>query len=148
MFKNVGQFFETFMGLEIYFIAAIIIFALFIYLLPSLIAISGHRRQAFAIFIVNFFLGWSFLGWLGALIWAAVNDKSEKIKVELASDMQNFDSETNQDISEVKKTANVDAKNKTDPLAGIADGTVLTGRYKHTPTKKEKLKNILNKKIL
>jgi hypothetical protein len=43
-----------------------------IYFLPTFIALgSGHRNVA-AIFILNIFLGWTGLGWIGALIWSCV----------------------------------------------------------------------------
>jgi Superinfection immunity protein len=39
-----------------------------LYFLPSII---GHnRRNAAGIFLLNFFLGWTFIGWIVALIWA------------------------------------------------------------------------------
>ena len=41
-----------------------------VYFLPTIIAL--HRPNALAIFLLNFFLGWSFLGWLGALVWSVV----------------------------------------------------------------------------
>jgi hypothetical protein len=40
----------------------------FLYFLPSFIA---RDRHSFAgIFLLNFFLGWTFVGWIIALIWA------------------------------------------------------------------------------
>jgi hypothetical protein len=45
---------------------------LFIYFLPALIA--GKKRNATAILWLNILLGWTFLGWVGALIWALKND--------------------------------------------------------------------------
>lgn len=47
----------------------IVILVLF-YFIPWVIAgIRGHHNTK-AIFILNLFLGWTFLGWVGALIWA------------------------------------------------------------------------------
>ena len=46
---------------------------LVIYFLPALI---GRRKQnARAIFILNLLLGWTFLGWVGALIWALLRER-------------------------------------------------------------------------
>ena len=48
----------------------IAVVACFAYFLPSITA-SGHRhRYANAIFVLNLTLGWTVLGWIGALIWA------------------------------------------------------------------------------
>jgi Superinfection immunity protein len=45
-----------------------------IYFLPSTIASSRRHRQKLAIKILNFFAGWTFIGWLGALVWACTSD--------------------------------------------------------------------------
>jgi hypothetical protein len=41
---------------------------IFLYFLPSFLA--RDRRNFAAIFVFNFFLGWTFIGWIIALIWA------------------------------------------------------------------------------
>jgi hypothetical protein len=41
-----------------------------LYMLPGLVAaIRGHRNTA-AIFLLNLLLGWTILGWIGALVWS------------------------------------------------------------------------------
>ena len=46
----------------------LLMIALPIYFLPSII---GYSKSDFkGILLLNLFLGWTFLGWLGALIWA------------------------------------------------------------------------------
>jgi hypothetical protein len=44
------------------------------YFLPSIIALARSKRDTLAIFLLNFFLGWSVIGWVVALVWAAKND--------------------------------------------------------------------------
>jgi len=44
------------------------------YFLPSLIALARSKRDLLAIFLLNFFLGWSVIGWIVALVWAAKSD--------------------------------------------------------------------------
>ena len=44
------------------------------YFLPSIIALVRGKRDALAIFLLNLFLGWSVIGWIIALVWAAKND--------------------------------------------------------------------------
>lgn len=41
-----------------------------IYLIPSVIACIRKAKRALGIFILNLFLGWTLLGWVGALVWA------------------------------------------------------------------------------
>ena len=48
--------------------------ALFIYFAPSLVANKKKKKQATAIFVLNFLLGWTFLGWVAALVWAIMDD--------------------------------------------------------------------------
>lgn len=45
-----------------------------LYMLPWLIAWRRHKRNTPAIFLVNFFFGWSFIGWIVALVWAFTYD--------------------------------------------------------------------------
>lgn len=47
-----------------------------VYLIPALIAINVKHKQQTAIILLNIFAGWTFVGWLGALIWAVL--KSDK----------------------------------------------------------------------
>lgn len=51
-------------------------FGLFIYLLPAFIAYQRWHSSRAAILILNVFLGWSVIGWLGALIWSGTGNRS------------------------------------------------------------------------
>ena len=53
---------------------AIIIVGLFVYFIPSIV--GRHKRNAGAIFVMNLFLGWIFIGWVIALVWAVTKDSS------------------------------------------------------------------------
>jgi heme/copper-type cytochrome/quinol oxidase subunit 3 len=51
--------------------AAILFLILFvIYFVPSFIAKSRDHHNAGAIFALNLFLGWTFIGWVASLVWA------------------------------------------------------------------------------
>ena len=45
-------------------------FGLAMYFLPSLIALGRNKRDVTAIVLLNFFLGWTMIGWVVALVWA------------------------------------------------------------------------------
>ena len=45
-------------------------FAMLAYLVPAVIATARHHHNAGAIFALNLLLGWTLLGWVGALVWA------------------------------------------------------------------------------
>jgi Superinfection immunity protein len=49
-------------------------FGFVMYFLPSIIALARSKRDLLAIFLLNLFLGWSVIGWIVALIWAAKHD--------------------------------------------------------------------------
>ena len=49
-------------------------FGFVMYFLPSIIALARSKRDLLAIFLLNLFLGWSIIGWVVALIWAAKHD--------------------------------------------------------------------------
>ncbi|STY91640.1 superinfection immunity protein [Leclercia adecarboxylata] len=51
----------------------ILVFGLVIYLLPGVIASSRMHKNSTAIWVLNIVLGWSFLGWVAALVWAFTN---------------------------------------------------------------------------
>jgi len=51
-------------------ILIILIFSL--YFLPSLIASLRQHKNILAVFLLNLVLGWTFLGWILALIWSVV----------------------------------------------------------------------------
>ena len=55
-------------------IAIAIVVGLFIYFIPSIV--GRRKRNAGAIFVMNLFLGWIFIGWVIALIWACTRDSS------------------------------------------------------------------------
>jgi hypothetical protein len=45
-------------------------FALALLFLPTLVARSRNHPNTLPIFLVNLFFGWTFVGWMVALIWA------------------------------------------------------------------------------
>ena len=40
-----------------------------LYFLPAILAIQKQHVNTTAIVILNVFLGWTLLGWVGALVW-------------------------------------------------------------------------------
>lgn len=45
-----------------------------IYFVPVIVAYVRKHKNIVAITILTIFLGWSFLGWLGALLWSLNSD--------------------------------------------------------------------------
>jgi hypothetical protein len=49
-----------------------------IYFLPWLIAMKPWHHQRNAIGVLNLFLGWTFAGWVAALVWAATETRARE----------------------------------------------------------------------
>jgi hypothetical protein len=49
-------------------------FGFVFYFLPSIIAFARSKRDVLSIFLLNIFLGWTLIGWIIALVWAAKVD--------------------------------------------------------------------------
>jgi hypothetical protein len=57
----------------LHYVVVFLVFAL--YFLPTIIAKSKWRSNVAAIFALNLLLGWTVLGWIGALVWALTDSK-------------------------------------------------------------------------
>lgn len=51
-------------------VAAIGFMLVALYLMPASIACARSHHNAAAIFVLNLLLGWTFIGWALALVWA------------------------------------------------------------------------------
>ena len=49
-------------------------FGFVMYFLPAIIAFARSKRDTVAILMLNFFLGWTMIGWVVALVWALKTD--------------------------------------------------------------------------
>ena len=57
-----------------FFFPPIFGFGFVLYFLPSIIALARSKRDTAAIVVLNFFLGWTAIGWVIALVWALKED--------------------------------------------------------------------------
>ena len=60
-------------------LAAVVFFHFFgfgflFYFVPTIIAFARSKRDVMSIFLLNLFLGWTLIGWVVALVWAAKHD--------------------------------------------------------------------------
>lgn len=46
------------------------------YFIPTFVACANNHKQRTSIFVLNFFLGWSVFGWVGALVWALIKPQN------------------------------------------------------------------------
>lgn len=52
----------------------LILFVIALYFTPSIVAAVNKKKNGMAIFLLNFLLGWTFIGWIVALVWATTKD--------------------------------------------------------------------------
>jgi len=58
----------------IFIFSLIISFIIFVYFLPAIIAFVRNKRNKTAILILNLFLGMTFVFWVIALVWSALEE--------------------------------------------------------------------------
>jgi hypothetical protein len=51
------------------------------YWLPTLVAIARHTPSALGVAALNFFLGWTVIGWIMALVWALAAGPTQQVIV-------------------------------------------------------------------
>lgn len=57
-------------GLSLLFVAVVFVIGISIYFVPTICAVKRRHKDTFAIFVINLFLGWTFVGWVISLAWA------------------------------------------------------------------------------
>lgn len=63
-----------------FFFLPIFGFGFVLYFLPAIIAFARSKRDAGLILLLNFFLGWTAIGWVVALVWAVRQDAQVAIR--------------------------------------------------------------------
>ena len=56
---------------------SLLLLIFFLYWLPTYIAIRAHKPNVGAIAVLNLCLGWTFIGWVSALVWAYKVDAAD-----------------------------------------------------------------------
>ena len=65
------------MDSQVVMVLVIFFGVLILYFVPSFVA--HDKKYSSGIFVLNLFLGWTLLGWVGALIWAVSSPKKESV---------------------------------------------------------------------
>lgn len=88
---------------------------LFIYFLPSMIAIQRSHKNLIGVILVNFLLGWTMIGWVVAIVWAFLRNESE--------DKASANQTGTGRVDESKPASNIDQLEK---LAALKERGLLT----------------------
>jgi len=52
----------------------VLVLILVCYFVPAIVATLRKHRNRMAITVLNVFAGWTFIGWIAALVWACTKD--------------------------------------------------------------------------
>lgn len=91
-----------------------------LYFLPTIIAASRKHPNVGGIVALNFFLGWTVLGWIGALIWAFAAPRSN------ASVIVNNTNQSTPSVALGSSTAAQDKLSQLKQLKQLLDDGTLT----------------------
>ena len=131
------------------FSATVIILFLLIYFLPSIIAIFSNKSNTVAIVMLNLFLGWSFIGWVVALIWSVSKDRQQQqiiVNNNAYSEYRNVTPTITQPVPE--STQNNDGMQKTLSSRGVKTIEQNPKSHQEKIENLQKLKQLLDDGIL
>jgi len=79
-----------------------IVVGLIVYFLPSIIAALRKKRNLAAIIILNILTGWTFIGWIAALVWSITNDSNQNLSVNVNTNSARSDIEELEQLARLK----------------------------------------------
>lgn len=56
--------------MDVIILVVVIALSILLYFLPSIVAAKRNHKNMIPVFLLNIFLGWTFLGWVVALVWS------------------------------------------------------------------------------
>lgn len=59
---------------DVFQLLVLLAFFALVYFLPAIVAAKRHHRNTGAIFMLDLLTGWSFIGWVAAIVWAMTAD--------------------------------------------------------------------------
>ena len=76
--------------ISMFFVLILIALAIGIYFFPAIVASLRNHSNTLSIFILNFFFGFTVLGWIGALIWGCSDNVKPIDEMNMARRSHNF----------------------------------------------------------
>jgi hypothetical protein len=115
----------------------LMLFVFPLYFIPTIIAKARKNPNTLGIFMLNLFLGWTFLGWIGALIWAfssgskqaptvIVNNTSQSYSQEYKAEKPDFLNQIKPDVANTKLITHQDKIDQLRQLKQLLDEGILT----------------------
>lgn len=78
------------------------IFGIALYFLPAMIAYERKHSNRGIILLIDFLLGWTFIGWIGCLIWAHI-DTDKSVITNTASPINNDNMDKYENLRKLMK---------------------------------------------
>lgn len=108
-----------------------------LYFLPAIIAKARKNSNTTGIFVLNLLLGWTFLGWIGAMIWAfssgpkqtptvIVNNTSQSYSQEYNGEKPTLTQQIQPDVTSTKMLTQQDKIDQLRQLKQLLDEGILT----------------------
>ncbi|MBQ8847964.1 MAG: superinfection immunity protein [Candidatus Gastranaerophilales bacterium] len=66
-----------YLGIFLFLVLSWLFFALIIYFIPIIVGYVRKHNNLLAICLMTIFIGWTFFGWLAALLWALNSDTKD-----------------------------------------------------------------------
>lgn len=99
---------------------------LLVYFIPTIVALSRKKTNRASIFLLNLLLGWTFVGWVVALIWSFSTDNKQTVIVNNHQSNSNTPTPSPTPKTE-KSTTDFDEKvKKLQKLKELADSGILS----------------------
>ncbi len=48
-----------------------------LYFVPTMVALNVNHKNKLSVILLNIFLGWTIIGWVGALVWSAMKTQRQ-----------------------------------------------------------------------
>jgi hypothetical protein len=65
--------------MELLILVIMSVISFLIYFLPTFVASSKQHKNFTGVLLLNIFLGWTFLGWVAALVWSVQTQDKQKV---------------------------------------------------------------------
>lgn len=72
---------EAFLGLASLAFWVFLIVGAVLYFVPAIVAMTRHHPNTAAIVILNLLAGWTFIGWVGSLVWSLTTPQASNTTV-------------------------------------------------------------------
>lgn len=67
-------------ALSVFFVVALVALVVIVYMLPAIVASLRNHNNLNAIALATLFFGWTLIGWLACMVWAATDNVDKQAR--------------------------------------------------------------------